>query len=179
MYLCILVPIPDASFVILLAVSSPTLLRHSNKPSLFSGNYNDLSNLPTIPSTLIAQVRRAIDTSTSTQYNPIGYVDKLTLTVTNVDANSKILLFFRMSLGHNGSGETLGRVIGPGTLYGGSTEFTTATGLGNIDSGPPNGILWDTSSSTTREFKIQYADNGGVNSTISNCELVAIEIKLS
>ena len=130
-------------------------------------------------SDLVAQVRRAIDTSTSTQYNPVGYVDKLTLTLTNVDVNSKILLFFRMSLGHAGSGDTKGRVIGPGTLYGGSTEFTTGSGLGNISSGPPHGILWDTSNSTTREFKIQYADNGGVYSTISNCELVAIELKIS
>ena len=135
--------------------------------------------LATGGSSLVAQVRRAIDTSTSTQYNPVGYVDKLTLTVNNVDANSKILLFFRMALGHSGSGTTQGRVIGPGTLYGGNTEFTTATGLGNISTGPTHGILWDTSSSTTREFKIQYADNGGVYSTISNCELVAIELKLS
>ena len=179
-----------------------------NKPTLFSGSYNDLSSKPTLvtsinglsdvstgtistndvlqwngsawaaaaiatSSDLVAQARQAIDTSTSTQYNPVGYVDKLTLTVSNVQSTSKILLFFRMALGHNGSGTTLGRVTGPSTLYGGDTEFETGTG------GNTHGILWDTSNSTTREFKIQYADNGGVNSTISNCELVAIEIKLS
>ena len=179
-----------------------------NKPTLFSGSYNDLSSKPTLvtsinglsdvstgtistndvlqwngsawaaaaiatSSDLVAQARQAIDTSTSTQYNPVGYVDKLTLTVSNVQSTSKILLFFRMALGHNGSGTTKGRVTGPSTLYGGDTEFETGTG------GNTHGILWDTSNSTTREFKIQYADNGGVNSTISNCELVAIEIKLS
>ena len=77
-----------------------------------------------------------------------------------------------MALGHNGSGTTLGRVTGP-SLFGGDTEFETGT------SGNTHGILLDTYNSTTREFKIQYDDNGGVNSTISNCELVAIEIKLS
>ena len=127
---------------------------------------------------LIGQARHAIDLSTSTQYNPVGYVDKLTLTVNNVQSTSKILLFFRMALGHNGSGETLGRVTGP-SLFGGDTTFTTASGLGNISTGPTHGILFDVSNSTTREFKIQYADNGGVNSTISNCELFAVEIKVS
>ena len=103
----------------------------SNKPALFSGNYNDLSNLPTIPTSLMLQARHAIDLTTSTQFNPIGYVDKLTLTVNNVQSTSKILLFFRMALGHNGSGETLGRVTGP-SLFGGDTQFTTASGLGNV-----------------------------------------------
>ena len=89
-----------------------------------------------------------------------------------MQSTSKILLFFRFTLGHNGSGTTLGRVTGP-SLFGGDTEFETGT------SGNTHGILWDTSNSTTREFKIQYADNGGVSSLIGNCELVAIEIKLS
>ena len=144
----------------------------SNKPSLFSGNYNDLSNLPTIPTSLIAQARHAIDLTTSTQFNPVGYVDKLTLTVNNVQSTSKILLFFRMALGHNGSGSTLGRVTGP-SLFGGDTTFETGDGKNT------HGILFDTSNSTTRTFKIQYADNGGVSSTISNTELFAVEIKAS
>ena len=147
----------------------------SNKPSLFSGNYNDLSNLPTIPSTLIAQARHAIDTSTSTQFNPVGYVDKLTLTVSNVQSTSKILLFFRMQLQHSGSGETLGRVTGP-SLFGGDTQFEVAS---NPGSRTFSGVLFDASSSTSREFKIQYADNGGVSSAILNTELFAVEIKLS
>ena len=147
----------------------------SNKPSLFSGNYNDLSNLPTIPSNLIAQARSAIDTSTSTQFNPIGYVDKLTLTLSNVQSTSKILLFFRMTLQHSGSGETLGRVTGP-SLFGGDTQFEVAS---NPGSRTFSGVLFDASSSTSREFKIQYADNGGVSSAILNTELFAVEIKLS
>ena len=137
----------------------------------FSGNYNDLSNLPTI-SSLVAQARHAIDTSTSTQFNPVGYVDKITLTVTGVQSTSKILLFFRFTLGHNGSGTTLGRVTGP-SLFGGHTTFETGDGRNT------HGVLFDVSNSTTREFKIQYADNGGVSSTISNAELFAVEIKLS
>ena len=122
---------------------------------------------------LIGQARHAIDTSTSTQYNPIGYVDKLTLTVSNVQSTSKILLFFRFTLGHNGSGTTLGRVTGP-SLFGGQTAFDTGS-----STGPYSGVLFDVSNQTTREFKIQYADNGGVNSTISNTELFAVEIKVS
>ena len=129
-------------------------------------------------SNLVAQARHAIDLSTSTQFNPVGYVDKLTLTVNNVQSTSKILLFFRMALGHNGSGETLGRVTGP-SLFGGDTQFTTASGLGNVSTGPTHGILFDVSNSTSRTFKIQYADNGGVSSSISNCELFAVEIKVS
>ena len=121
---------------------------------------------------LIGQARHAIDLSTSTQFNPIGYVDKLTLTVSNVQSTSKILLFFRMALGHNGSGTTLGRVTGP-SLFGGQTQFETGSGVNT------HGILFDTSNSTTRTFKIQYADNGGVSSTISNTELFAVEIKVS
>ena len=127
---------------------------------------------------LVAQARHAIDLSTSTQFNPVGYVDKLTLTVNNVQSTSKILLFFRMALGHNGSGETLGRVTGP-SLFGGDTQFTTASGLGNISTGPTHGVLFDVSNQTSRTFKIQYADNGGVSSSISNCELFAVEIKVS
>ena len=123
-------------------------------------------------SNLVAQARSAIDLSTSTQFNPIGYVDKLTLTVSNVQSTSKILLFFRMALGHNGSGTTLGRVTGP-SLFGGQTQFETGSGVNT------HGILFDTSNSTTRTFKIQYADNGGVSSTISNTELFAVEIKVS
>ena len=122
---------------------------------------------------LIGQARHAIDLSTSTQYNPIGYVDKLTLTVSNVQSTSKILLFFRFTLGHNGSGTTLGRVTGP-SLFGGQTAFDTGS-----STGPYSGVLFDVSNQTTREFKIQYADNGGVNSTISNTELFAVEIKVS
>jgi len=122
---------------------------------------------------LVAQARHAIDTSTSTQFNPIGYVDKLTLTVSNVQSTSKILLFYRFSLGHNGSGTTLGRVTGP-SLFGGQTAFDTGS-----STGPYSGVLFDVSNSTTREFKIQYADNGGVSSTISNTELFAVEIKVS
>ena len=122
---------------------------------------------------LIGQARHAIDTSTSTQYNPIGYVDKLTLTVSNVQSTSKILLFYRFGLGHNGSGTTLGRVTGP-SLFGGQTAFDTGS-----STGPYSGVLFDVSNQTTREFKIQYADNGGVNSTISNTELFAVEIKVS
>ena len=121
---------------------------------------------------LVAQARSAVDLSTSTQFNPVGYVDKLTLTVSNVQSTSKILLFFRMALGHNGSGTTLGRVTGP-SLFGGQTQFETGSGVNT------HGILFDTSNSTTREFKIQYADNGGVSSTISNTELFATEIKVS
>ena len=144
----------------------------SNLPTLFSGNYNDLSNLPTLASSLVAQARSASDSSTSTQFNPVGYVDKLTLTVSNVQSTSKILLFFRMALGHSGSGTTLGRVTGP-SLFGGDTTFETGDGKNT------HGILFDTSNSTTRTFKIQYADNGGVSSTISNTELFAVEIKVS
>jgi hypothetical protein len=136
------------------------------------------ANLTNLAGGLVAQARHAIDLSTSTQYNPVGYVDKLTLTVNNVQSTSKILLFFRMALGHNGSGETLGRVTGP-SLFGGDTTFTTASGLGNVSTGPTHGILFDVSNSTSRTFKIQYADNGGVSSTISNCELFAVEIKVS
>ena len=44
---------------------------------------------------------------------------------------------------------------------------------------PTHGILFDVSNSTSRTFKIQYADNGGVSSSISNCELFAVEIKVS
>ena len=122
---------------------------------------------------LVAQARSAVDLSTSTQFNPVGYVDKLTLTVSNVQSTSKILLFFRMTLGHNGSGDTLGRVTGP-SLFGGDTQFTQSAGSQTF-----SGVLFDASSSTTREFKIQYADNGGVSSTISNTELFATEIKVS
>ena len=121
----------------------------------------------------ISQARTASDSSTSTQFNPVGYVDKLTLTVSNVQSTSKILLFFRMTLGHNGSGDTLGRVTGP-SLFGGDTQFTQSAGSQTF-----SGVLFDASSSTTREFKIQYADNGGVSSTISNTELFATEIKVS
>ena len=124
---------------------------------------------------LIGQARHAIDTSTSTQYNPIGYVDKLTLTVSKVQSSSNILLFFRMTLQHSGSGTTLGRVTGP-SLFGGDTQFSVAS---NPGSQTFSGVLFDASSSTTREFKIQYADNGGVSSTISNTELFATEIKVS
>tara|TARA_A100001388_G_scaffold269811_1_gene246617 strand:+ start:291 stop:1619 length:1329 start_codon:yes stop_codon:yes gene_type:complete len=144
----------------------------SNKPSLFSGNYNDLNNLPTIPTSIIAQARSAIDLSTSTQFNPVGYVDKLTLTVNNVQSTSKILLFFRFTLGHNGSGTTLGRVTGP-SLFGGHTTFETGDGRNT------HGVLFDVSNSTSRTFKIQYADNGGVSSLIGNAELFAVEIKVS
>jgi hypothetical protein len=140
---------------------------------LFSGNYNDLSNLPTIPSTLIAQARHAIDLSTSTQFNPVGYVDKLTLTVSNVQSTSKILLFYRFGLLHSGSGTTLGRVTGP-SLFGGKTQFDTGS-----STGPYSGVLFDVSNQTTREFKIQYADNGGVSSGINDTELFAVEIKVS
>ena len=83
-----------------------------------------------------------------------------------------------MALGHSGSGETLGRVTGP-SLFGGDTQFTTASGLGNVSTGPTHGILFDVSNSTSRTFKIQYADNGGVSSSISNCELFAVETKVS
>ena len=121
----------------------------------------------------VSQARTASDSSTSTQFNPVGYVDKLTLTVSNVQSTSKILLFFRMTLGHNGSGDTLGRVTGP-SLFGGDTQFTQSAGSQTF-----SGVLFDASSSTTREFKIQYADNGGVSSTISNTELFATEIKVS
>ena len=132
----------------------------------------DGSNLTNLAGGLVAQARRAIDTSTSTQFNPIGYVDKLTLTVSGVQSSSKILLFFRMSLGHSGSGTTLGRVTGP-SLFGGDTTFETGDGKNT------HGILFDTSNSTTRTFKIQYADNGGVSSSISDTELIAVEIKIS
>ena len=121
----------------------------------------------------VSQSRTASDSSTSTQFNPVGYVDKLTLTVSNVQSTSKILLFFRMTLGHNGSGDTLGRVTGP-SLFGGDTQFTQSAGSQTF-----SGVLFDASSSTTREFKIQYSDNGGVSSTISNAELFATEIKVS
>ena len=133
----------------------------------------DGSNLTNLAGGLVAQARRAIDTSTSTQFNPIGYVDKLTLTVSGVQSTSKILLFYRFGLGHNGSGSTLGRVTGP-SLFGGETTFDTSS-----STGPYSGVLFDTSSSTTRTFKIQYADNGGVSSSISNTELIAVEIKIS
>ena len=122
---------------------------------------------------LVAQARHAIDTSTSTQFNPVGYVDKLTLTVSNVQSTSKILLFYRFGLLHSGSGTTLGRVTGP-SLFGGETQFDTGS-----STGPYSGVLFDTSSSTTRTFKIQYADNGGVSSSISDTELIAVEIKIS
>ena len=121
---------------------------------------------------LIGQARHAIDLSTSTQYNPVGYVDKLTLTVNNVQSTSKILLFFRFTLGHNGSGTTLGRVTGP-SLFGGHTTFETGDGRNT------HGVLFDVSNSTSRTFKIQYADNGGVSSLIGNTELFAVEIKVS
>ena len=133
----------------------------------------DGSNLTNLAGGLVAQARRAIDTSTSTQFNPIGYVDKLTLTVSGVQSTSKILLFYRFGLGHNGSGSTLGRVTGP-SLFGGETTFDTSS-----STGPYSGVLFDTSSSTTRTFKIQYADNGGVSSSISDTELIAVEIKIS
>ena len=121
----------------------------------------------------VSQARTASDSSTSTQFNPVGYVDKLTLTVSNVQSTSNILLFFRFTLGHNGSGTTGGRVTGP-SLFGGDTQFTQSAGSQTF-----SGVLFDASSSTTREFKIQYADNGGVSSTISNTELFATEIKVS
>ena len=70
----------------------------------------DGSNLTNLAGGLVAQARHAIDTSTSTQFNPVGYVDKLTLTVSGVQSTSKILLFFRMTLQHSGSGTTLGQV---------------------------------------------------------------------
>ena len=41
------------------------------------------------------------------------------------------------------------------------------------------GVLFDVSNLPTREFKIQYADNGGVSSLIGNTELFATEIKVS
>ena len=126
-------------------------------------------------SNLVAQARHAIDTSTSTQFNPVGYVDKLTLTVSGVQSTSKILLFFRMTLQHSGSGTTLGQVTGP-SLFGGDTQFSVAS---NPGSQTFSGVLFDASSSTTREFKIQYADNGGVSSAILNTELFATEIKVS
>ncbi len=124
-------------------------------------------------SNLVAQARKVSDSSTSTQYNPVGFVDKLTLTVSNVQSTSNILLFFRFTLGHNGSGNTGGRVTGP-SLFGGDTQFTQSAGSQTF-----SGVLFDASSSTTREFKIQYSDNGGVSSTISNAELFATEIKVS
>ena len=123
----------------------------------------------------VAQARKVSDSSTSTQFNPIGYVDKLTLTVSNVQSSSNILLFFRMTLQHSGSGTTLGRVTGP-SLFGGDTQFSVAS---NPGSQTFSGVLFDASSSTTREFKIQYADNGGVSSAILNTELFATEIKVS
>ena len=121
----------------------------------------------------VSQARKVSDSSTSTQFNPVGFVDKLTLTVSNVQSTSNILLFFRFTLGHNGSGTTGGRVTGP-SLFGGDTQFTQSAGSQTF-----SGVLFDASSSTTREFKIQYADNGGVSSTISNTELFATEIKVS
>ena len=123
----------------------------------------------------VAQARSASDSSTSTQFNPVGYVDKLTLTVSGVQSTSKILLFFRMTLQHSGSGTTLGRVTGP-SLFGGDTQFSVAS---NPGSQTFSGVLFDASNSTTREFKIQYADNGGVSSAILNTELFATEIKVS
>ena len=126
-------------------------------------------------SNLVAQARHAIDTSTITQFNPVVYVDKLTLTVSGVQSTSKILLFFRMTLQHSGSGTTLGQVTGP-SLFGGDTQFSVAS---NPGSQTFSGVLFDASSSTTREFKIQYADNGGVSSAILNTELFATEIKVS
>ena len=124
---------------------------------------------------LVAQARSASDSSTSTQFNPVGYVDKLTLTVSGVQSTSKILLFFRMTLQHSGSGTTLGQVTGP-SLFGGDTQFSVAS---NPGSQTFSGVLFDASSSTTREFKIQYADNGGVSSAILNTELFAVELKVS
>jgi hypothetical protein len=121
----------------------------------------------------VSQARKVSDSSTSTQFNPVGFVDKLTLTVSNVQSTSNILLFFRFTLGHNGSGTTGGRVTGP-SLFGGDTQFTQSAGSQTF-----SGVLFDASSSTTREFKIQYSDNGGVSSTISNAELFATEIKVS
>ena len=59
-------------------------------------------------------------------------------------------------------------------MFGGDTQFTQSAGSQTF-----SGVLFDASSSTTREFKIQYSDNGGVSSTISNAELFATEIKVS
>ena len=131
------------------------------------------ANLTNLAGGLVAQARKVSDSSTSTQFNPVGFVDKLTLTVSNVQSTSNILLFFRFTLGHNGSGNTGGRVTGP-SLFGGDTQFTQSAGSQTF-----SGVLFDASSSTTREFKIQYSDNGGVSSTISNAELFATEIKVS
>ena len=158
--------------------------------AVFDGNYNSLSNRPTIP-TQTSQLTnnsgfitgtdvRSANEATSTGQSSTtstSFADKVTLSSPTV-SNSRVLVAYSYDKRHSDTSNKncVGRVTGTNVSFVG----------GNKDDSWKHtyyerfqGTILDISSHTgTRTYRIQWRQSGGGNGTIQNASLTAIEMSV-
>ena len=136
--------------------------------------FGDGSNLSNIGS-LVPQVKEASSSGVS-QTSSTSFQNKVTLSMTGVDANSNIFLFYRfehqVTAGSNNR-QVFTQVTGPSLQGGTQTHSTTGSYVGVSD------FLLDTSSNTSRTFTIDFRKGNGSQAYIRNAILFAVELKVS
>ena len=171
-----------------------------NFPSLFDGNYNSLSNKPTIPtnnnqltngagyltsSSFITSVRRVREVANGSEASrgngSTSYATHISTTFTSVPSDSRFLIFVNFQIRSSSSDnnrkcEARVSVSGGGLL----NSFTKSTALNSYtEDNKFHFMEFDTSSNTSnRTYSLQYRSNHtNEGCSIRSASLVVIEFK--
>ena len=163
----------------------------SNKPSLFDGNYNSLSNKPTIPTQTSqltnnsgfitgTDVRSMNEAASTGQSNTTSNsdVDKVTLSISTI-SNSRVLVLYGFEIKHSDTSNKscVATVRGSNTSFVGGeiVETHKDTNFARF-----HGNVLDISSHTgTRTYRIQFRrSTSGGTASIRNAYLSVIEMSV-
>ena len=118
------------------------------------------------------QVKKTSNTSEQYYFSGTSWNNRATLTLSNVDNNSHVMLMWRGQIFQGGNGSSTIRINGGSLNFG-----DTATSVSSSSWVSAGDIVIDTGSGTSRTYTIDFRRNSGSYGIVRNVYLFAMEMK--
>ena len=120
----------------------------------------------------VPQVKKTSNTSEQYYFSGTSWNNRATLTLSNVDNNSHVMLMWRGQIFVGGNGTSTIRINGGSLNFG-----DTATSVSSSSWVSAGDIVIDTGSGTSRTYTIDFRRNSGSYGIVRNVYLFAMEMK--
>ena len=120
----------------------------------------------------VPQVKKTSNTSEQYYFSGTSWNNRATLTLSNVDNNSHVMLMWRGQIFQGGNGSSTIRINGGSLNFG-----DTATSVSSSSWVSAGDIVIDTGSGTSRTYTIDFRRNSGSYGIVRNVYLFAMEMK--
>ena len=120
----------------------------------------------------VPQVKKTSNTSEQYYFSGTSWNNRATLTLSNVDNNSHVMLMWRGQIFQGGNGSSTIRINGGSLNFG-----DTATSVSSSSWVSAGDIVVDTGSGTSRTYTIDFRRNSGSYGIVRNVYLFAMEMK--